>query len=147
MGIDSKLKYLSKYGHNILLQLWDSSGPKKYRNVINHFVARMMAVIPVVDVTSTDSLSLIGHQIEVIRRHALPETQESEEPCGGMLHRGNFLSCFDLKSEVHSKTLKSYAINKTILSYLVDKQITLSIHVCLQIVCLQYVLMILVAPR
>ena len=109
VGIDFKLKYLSKYGHKILLQLWDSSGQKKYRNVINHFIARMMGVILVLDVTSTDSLSQLGHWIEVIRRHTFPETQVSEEPCSGMLRRGYLCHIFYLKSEVPFKKLKSYA--------------------------------------
>ena len=78
IGIDFHLKYVRKNGHQILLQLWDSSGQMKYREVIKHFIARVMGVILVLDVTSTDSLSQIGRWIEVIREHANHETQVRE---------------------------------------------------------------------
>ena len=75
IGIDFKLKYIRQNGHKILLQLWDSSGHTKYRSVIQHFIARMMGVILILDVTSTDSLARLGEWIEVIKNFAYPETQ------------------------------------------------------------------------
>ena len=75
VGIDFNLKYVRRSGHRILLQLWDSSGKLKYRSLIQHFIAKMMGVILVLDVTSTDSLARIGGWIDAIRRDANSETQ------------------------------------------------------------------------
>lgn len=80
IGIDFKLKYLSRNGHKLLLQLWDSSGKRKYRSVIKHIISRMMGIILVLDVTSTDSLAQLGQWIEVIKKHANPGTQVSKNP-------------------------------------------------------------------
>ena len=75
IGIDFSLKYLITNGHKILLQLWDSSGQEKYRNLVKHFFTKMMGIIIVLDITNTKSLSALGGWIEEARKHAHPETQ------------------------------------------------------------------------
>lgn len=77
IGIDFSLKYLITNGHKILLQLWDSSGQEKYRNLVKHFFTKMMGIIVVLDITSTKSLSALGGWVEEARKHAHPETQVS----------------------------------------------------------------------
>eukprot|EP00795_Rhopilema_esculentum_P005116 gene5116-236_t len=75
VGIDFKLKYLRLNDQKILLQLWDSSGKIKYRNLIQHIFAKVMGIILMLDVTNTKSLAQLGSWIDAIRTFGYPQTQ------------------------------------------------------------------------
>eukprot|EP01087_Luapelamoeba_hula_P016381 TRINITY_DN5034_c1_g1_i1.p1 TRINITY_DN5034_c1_g1~~TRINITY_DN5034_c1_g1_i1.p1 ORF type:complete len:360 (+),score=36.26 TRINITY_DN5034_c1_g1_i1:23-1081(+) len=72
IGIDFKLKYITRGDGPIKLQLWDTAGQEKYRTSCSSaYFSRTRGCMLVYDVTSEASLNKTHHWFEQIQRHSM----------------------------------------------------------------------------
>jgi small GTP-binding protein len=69
IGVDFKVKELVLDGKRVKLQIWDSAGQERFRNITSSYYRNSSGVIIVYDVTSQDSFDKVAGWIEEVRRH------------------------------------------------------------------------------
>jgi small GTP-binding protein len=69
IGVDFKVRELDLEGRRVKLQIWDSAGQERFRNITSSYYRNASAVIIVYDVTSQDSFDKVAGWIDEVRRH------------------------------------------------------------------------------
>ena len=75
VGIDFQLKYINTDSCRFLLQIWDSSGQQRYRELIKQLYSKVMGIMLVYDITSETSSANFSKWVDGIREHAFQNTQ------------------------------------------------------------------------
>jgi small GTP-binding protein len=70
IGVDFKCKEIVLDGEKITLQIWDSAGQERFRNITNSYYRKADGIIVVYDVTSTDSFANVTSWIAEAHRRA-----------------------------------------------------------------------------
>jgi small GTP-binding protein len=69
IGVDFKVKEMVLDSKKIKLQIWDSAGQERFRNITNSYYRNSNGIIIVYDVTSRDSFDKVTDWIQEVRRY------------------------------------------------------------------------------
>jgi small GTP-binding protein len=68
IGVDFKVKELMVDEKHVKLQVWDSAGQERFRNIVSSYYRNCSGIIIVYDVTSRDSFNKVAEWISEVRR-------------------------------------------------------------------------------
>jgi len=68
IGVDFKVKEIQLDGKKIKLQIWDSAGQERFRNITSSYYRNCSGIIIVYDVTRMDSFEKVTDWIQEVRR-------------------------------------------------------------------------------
>ncbi|OMJ68700.1 hypothetical protein SteCoe_33770 [Stentor coeruleus] len=66
LGIDFKVKPITHKGSDYMIQIWDSAGQERFRNITRTYYRKSSAIIVAYDTTSSKSFNNIGNWIKNI---------------------------------------------------------------------------------
>jgi small GTP-binding protein len=69
IGVDFKVKNIEVDGKTVKLQIWDSAGQERFRNITSSYYRNCSGIIIVYDVTSRDSFDKVTDWIQEVRRY------------------------------------------------------------------------------
>jgi small GTP-binding protein len=69
IGVDFKVKEIDVEGQKVKLQIWDSAGQERFRNITSSYYRNCAGIIIVYDVTSEDSFTKVTDWIQEVRRY------------------------------------------------------------------------------
>jgi small GTP-binding protein len=69
IGVDFKVKEIVLDSKKVKLQIWDSAGQERFRNITNSYYRNSNGIIIVYDVTSRDSFDKVTDWIQEVRRY------------------------------------------------------------------------------
>ena len=68
IGVDFKVKLITVNDKKVKLQIWDSAGQERFRNITASYYRNCSAIIIVFDITNHDSYDKVSDWIEEVRR-------------------------------------------------------------------------------
>jgi small GTP-binding protein len=68
IGVDFKVKEINMDGKRVKLQIWDSAGQERFRNITSSYYRNCSGIIIVYDVTRRDSFDKVTDWIAEVRR-------------------------------------------------------------------------------
>jgi small GTP-binding protein len=68
IGVDFKVKEINLDGKRVKLQIWDSAGQERFRNITSSYYRNCSGIIIVYDVTRQDSFDKVTDWITEVRR-------------------------------------------------------------------------------
>lgn len=69
IGVDFKVKQIVVDNKKVKLQIWDSAGQERFRNITASYYRNCSAIIIVYDITSKDSFNKVSDWVEEVRRY------------------------------------------------------------------------------
>lgn len=69
IGVDFKVKEITVDEKRVKLQIWDSAGQERFRNITASYYRNCNGIIIVYDITSLDSFNKVSEWIEEVRRY------------------------------------------------------------------------------
>jgi small GTP-binding protein len=69
IGVDFKVKEITVNNQKVKLQIWDSAGQERFRNITSSYYRNCSGIIIVYDVTSEDSFIRVTDWIQEVRRY------------------------------------------------------------------------------
>jgi small GTP-binding protein len=69
IGVDFKVKEITVGDQKVKLQIWDSAGQERFRNITSSYYRNCSGIIIVYDVTSEDSFIKVSDWIQEVRRY------------------------------------------------------------------------------
>ena len=69
IGVDFKVKELIMDGKKIRLQIWDSAGQERFRNITNSYYRNCSGIIIVYDITSHESFDKVTEWVSDVRKY------------------------------------------------------------------------------
>ena len=69
IGVDFKVKELEVDGKHVKLQIWDSAGQERFRNITMSYYRNSSGIIIVYDVTNHTSFDHVNNWIEEVRKY------------------------------------------------------------------------------
>jgi small GTP-binding protein len=69
IGVDFKVKEITVGDQKVKLQIWDSAGQERFRNITSSYYRNCSGIIIVYDVTSEDSFIKVTDWIQEVRRY------------------------------------------------------------------------------
>lgn len=69
IGVDFKVKQITVDDKQIKLQIWDSAGQERFKNITMSYYRNCSGIIIVYDVTNHNSFEKVGEWIEEVRRY------------------------------------------------------------------------------
>jgi small GTP-binding protein len=69
IGVDFKVKEISVDSKRVKLQIWDSAGQERFRNITSSYYRNSSGIIIVYDVTNMDSFEKVVDWIQEVRRY------------------------------------------------------------------------------
>lgn len=70
IGVDFKIKTITRNGNTIKLQIWDTAGQERFRTITSSYYRGAHAIILAFDLTDRKSFEQIGHWMGEIERFA-----------------------------------------------------------------------------
>jgi small GTP-binding protein len=68
IGVDFKVKQIELDGKRVKLQIWDSAGQERFRNITSSYYRNCSGIIIVYDVTKLESFNKVTEWISEVRR-------------------------------------------------------------------------------
>jgi small GTP-binding protein len=68
IGVDFKVKQIEMDGKRVKLQIWDSAGQERFRNITSSYYRNCSGIIIVYDVTKLESFNKVTEWISEVRR-------------------------------------------------------------------------------
>lgn len=69
IGVDFKVKEIVCDEKKVKLQIWDSAGQERFRNITSSYYRNCSGIIIVYDITSKDSFEKVSDWVEEVRRY------------------------------------------------------------------------------
>lgn len=69
IGVDFKVKQIVVDEKKVKLQIWDSAGQERFKNITASYYRNCSAIIIVYDITSKDSFNKVSDWVEEVRRY------------------------------------------------------------------------------
>jgi small GTP-binding protein len=69
IGVDSKVKELTVDDKRVKLQIWDSAGQERFRNITASYYRNSSGIIVVYDVTKNETFERVSDWVQEVRRY------------------------------------------------------------------------------
>ena len=69
IGVDFKVKEIEVEGKRVKLQIWDSAGQERFRNITSSYYRNCGGIIIVYDITKQETFSKVTEWIEEVRKY------------------------------------------------------------------------------
>ena len=68
IGVDFKVKEITSEGKKVKLQIWDSAGQERFRNITSSYYRNCAGIIVVYDITKHDTFDRVSGWIEEVKK-------------------------------------------------------------------------------
>ncbi|ELQ76787.1 GTPase Rab1/YPT1, small G protein superfamily [Trachipleistophora hominis] len=118
IGVDFKIKTLTRHGKTVKLQIWDTAGQERFRTITSSYYRGAHCIIVVFDVTEEESFSDVASWIAEVEKHKVNDTL--------IVLLGNKIDDQNVavKNDDVMKMIETYRLDRSLFRYISAKENT-----------------------